>query len=121
MTQKMTVDYSEELERLQGELAELKDKETEISFQINKAKTEAKETGIFAEPSWFKKATHALRKTRSDIDKLQRAVRLLQKRWNYEQQQTLEYHFMETCRKELDPALFKQLFDKAQYISENNP
>jgi len=117
----MTHDYSEDIEGLQSQLADLKDKESEIAFQISTVKSKARETGVFAEPMWFKKANHALRKTRGDIDRLQRAVRLLKKRWDYEQRQSLEYHFLQVSRRHLDPPVFEQLMLKAQGVMKNTP
>ena len=67
----------EEIENLQRKLVTLRDKEAEIVSQITVAKDRARDSGHFASTTWFRRCNLALMKTRADIDKTQRTIKLL--------------------------------------------
>ena len=92
---------------MQTELRDLRYKEAEISLQLSTAKARAREAGAFADSGWFRRATLALKKTRTDIDHRQRAVKLLYKRWAYKRQTTLEHRFMQVAKKRLSQEEFE--------------
>ena len=109
----MSETLGRDIERMQAELHELRTKEAEIADQLNLAKMRAREGGIFANSTWFRRASLALRKTRADIHQRQQALKLLYRRWTYLQQSSTEQNFIKIARENLPPEQFQLWWQQA--------
>jgi hypothetical protein len=101
--------FDHQIEKIEAELKNLRDKEAEIVAQLAVAKMQARERGEYANSTWFRRATTALQKTRADIDQRQRAVKLLYRRWSYLRQSSFEARFLQHAKSKLPSEIFRDM------------
>ncbi len=99
---------------LDTRILELEGEATEIDAQIRAAKAGQIETGVFANPSWFSKASNALKFKRFQIHTLQTARKKLKKGAHQEQTLSFERAFVIVAKRLLQDETYLMLCDEAR-------
>jgi len=95
-------------------ILELEGEATEIDAQIRAAKAGQIETGIFANPAWFSKASNALKFKRFQIHTLQTARKKLKGEMHQGQTLTFERAFVIVAKRLLQEETYLMLCDEAK-------
>lgn len=81
------------------------------------AKSEAKETGDYADPEWFCKLRFSLKRMKAKRQQVQDRRGVLRKIEQDSHRLTLERAFMDEARRKLEPTAFREIFDAARHVS----
>lgn len=114
-----TKDFLAEVEKMtesamDTRILELEGEATEIDAQIRAAKAGQIETGVFANPSWFSKASNALKFKRFQIHTLQTARKKLKQASHQGQALTFERAFVVVAKRLLQDETYLMLCDEAR-------
>lgn len=79
-----------------------------LDYDLALAVAHKHETGEYANPTWFAKATLALKLKRATVQKLNQALRVKGRPPKAQPGRMLAHYFMDICREKMPPELFEK-------------